>query len=170
MSTARARWLAFVIVVVLLGAACSDDSSTPTTPTEQDPGGSAAGDGTSTPDPLEGEPSIAPSPSEPVFENEANVLRVAVREPSTLDPMRLRDPGSVLVARQLYEGLTRWDPVTQSVVPAVAESWKVSDGGRTFTFTLRADATFHDASPVTAEDFRFAFDRSSTPRPPTGIR
>jgi peptide/nickel transport system substrate-binding protein/oligopeptide transport system substrate-binding protein len=94
-----------------------------------------------------------------VFENESKVLDVAISEPATLDPMRIRDPGSVLVARQLYEGLTRWDPVQEEVLPAAAESWKVSARGRTFTFKLRRDMSFHDGSPVTAEDFVFAFDR-----------
>jgi peptide/nickel transport system substrate-binding protein/oligopeptide transport system substrate-binding protein len=87
------------------------------------------------------------------------VLTVAIQEPSTLDPMRLSDPGGVLVARQLFEGLTRWDPIEEQVLPAAAESWKVSDGGRKFTFSLRQGMTFHDGTPVTSKDFAFAFDR-----------
>lgn len=101
----------------------------------------------------------SPSPGEPVFEDESRVLRVAIREPATLDPMRIQDPGSVLIARQLFEGLTRWDQATETVQPAAAESWKVSDGGKTFTFTLRDGMTFHDGTPVTARDFELAFDR-----------
>jgi peptide/nickel transport system substrate-binding protein/oligopeptide transport system substrate-binding protein len=73
--------------------------------------------------------------------------------------LRIRDPGSVLVARQLYEGLTAWDPVAEAIVPAAAESWKESDGGRVYTFKLRQGATFHDGSPVTSKDFAFAFNR-----------
>lgn len=101
----------------------------------------------------------SPSPTEPIFEDENRVLRVAIREPSTLDPMRIQDPGSVLIARQLFEGLTRWDQATESVQPAAAEAWKISDGGKTFTFKLRDGMTFHDGTPVTAADFEFAFDR-----------
>lgn len=93
------------------------------------------------------------------FTDEDDVLNVATRQPSTLDPMRIQDPGSVLVARQLYEGLTRWDPVQQRVVPAAAQSWDVAGGGRVYTFHLRQGMTFHDGSPVRAADFRFAFDR-----------
>jgi oligopeptide transport system substrate-binding protein len=103
-------------------------------------------------------PQFSPSPTEPVFANEDNVLRVALGDSSTLDPMRLEDPASLLVARQLYEGLTNWDQETQTVVPAAA-TWKVSNGGKTFTFELRQGLTFHDGSPVTAGDFKFAFDR-----------
>jgi oligopeptide transport system substrate-binding protein len=99
------------------------------------------------------------TPTPGVFETDSKVLDVAISEPATLDPMRIRDPGSVLVARQLYEGLTEWDPVQEEVLPAAAESWMVSAGGRTFTFKLRRGMSFHDGSPVTAEDFVFAFDR-----------
>ncbi len=100
------------------------------------------------------------SPRQPGgFTEEDDVLNVATRQPSTLDPMRIQDPGSVLVARQLYEGLTRWDPVQQRVVPAAAQSWDVGGGGRVYTFHLRQGMTFHDGSPVRAADFRFAFDR-----------
>ncbi|CAN5555545.1 ABC transporter substrate-binding protein [soil metagenome] len=73
--------------------------------------------------------------------------------------MRIADPGSVLIARQLYEGLTRWDPVAEEVKPAAARSWSTSRDGRTFTFRLRRGMTFHDGTRVTAEDFRYAFDR-----------
>ena len=88
-----------------------------------------------------------------------DVLTVAIQEPSTLDPMRLQDPGGVLVARQMFEGLVRWDPVEERVVPAAAESWKITEGGRRFTFKLRQGMSFHDGTPVTSKDFAFAFDR-----------
>ena len=93
------------------------------------------------------------------FEEDAIVLSVAIPEPSTLDPMRIKDPGSTLIARQLFEGLTKWDPEREEVVPAAAESWTVSNGGRTFTFTLRRGMTFHDGTPVTSGDFKYAFER-----------
>jgi peptide/nickel transport system substrate-binding protein/oligopeptide transport system substrate-binding protein len=93
------------------------------------------------------------------FEDERNVLDVAVNEPNSLDPMRVQDPASVLIIRQLYEGLTRWDAAAEQVRPAAAETIEVSDDARTFTFTLRDDATFHNGDQVTAQDFAFAFDR-----------
>jgi oligopeptide transport system substrate-binding protein len=104
------------------------------------------------------------TPTPGVFPAESDVLDVAISEPATLDPMRLQDPGSVLVARQLYEGLTRWDPIQEEVTPAAAQGWKASKGGRRFTFKLRQGMTFHDGSPVTAEDFVFAFDRIARKR------
>lgn len=43
--------------------------------------------------------------------------------------------------------------------PELAESWEVSPDGRAITFHLRRDATFHDGSPVTAEDVKWSLDR-----------
>jgi oligopeptide transport system substrate-binding protein len=93
------------------------------------------------------------------FEDERNVLDVAVGEPNSLDPMRIQDPASVLIARQLYEGLTRWDATGETVRPAAASDIEVSDNARTFTFTLRPNANFHNGDPVRAQDFAFAFNR-----------
>ncbi len=44
--------------------------------------------------------------------------------------------------------------------PELAESWEVLDEGKTLIFHLRKDATFHDGSPVTAEDVKWSFDRA----------
>ncbi|WP_035485307.1 ABC transporter substrate-binding protein [Geminicoccus roseus] len=44
--------------------------------------------------------------------------------------------------------------------PELAESWEVLDEGKTLIFHLRQDATFHDGSPVTAEDVKWSFDRA----------
>jgi oligopeptide transport system substrate-binding protein len=112
-----------------------------------------------TPTPTETVAEPVPRTPPPVFTEEDAVLNVAIPEPATLDPMRLRDPGSVLVARQLYEGLTRWDPARERVRPAAAEAWRVGNGGRTFRFRLRDGMTFHDGTPVRSKDFKFAFER-----------
>lgn len=108
-----------------------------------------------------GEDVVAPDPSTPaaIFQPNDAVLNVAISEPATLDPMRISDPGAMLIARQLFEGLTRWDPALEEVRPAAAEAWRASPDGRTFEFRLRPGMTFHDGSPVTARDFAFAFDR-----------
>jgi oligopeptide transport system substrate-binding protein len=118
--------------------------------------------------PADGAPKPRPTPSSS-FAEEDSVLNVAIPEPETLDPMLLGDPGSVLVARQLYEGLTAWDPYGQEVVPAAAKSWDVQKGGRRFVFRLRKRITFHDGTPVTASDFQYAFNRIAQRRNASGL-
>ncbi|MGH2747125.1 MAG: peptide ABC transporter substrate-binding protein [Actinomycetota bacterium] len=142
-----------LVALALLSAACTNDNSGTVAP------------GSPSPSPDETDSSTVGGTEPPgPFGADDEVLRIATSEPSTLDPMRIGDPGSVLVARQLFEGLTRWDPIEEKVVPAVAERWSSSGGGREFTFELRPGTTFHDGSPVTSQDFRFAFDRIAQKR------
>lgn len=55
------------------------------------------------------------------------------------------------LAALLFEGLTRIGPDGRAV-PALAESWTVSQDGRIYTFRLRQDRIWHDGVPVTADD------------------
>lgn len=155
------RLAALVTALALVGAACDGPESTRARgPEATAPGSTAEPDETAspTPDEVSSSPGAAPS-AEEVFSPTDDVLRVAIRDPKTLDPMLIGDPGSTLVARQLFEGLTKWDPDSNEIVPAAARSWKVKKGGTLWEFKLRKGMTFHDGSPVTADDFRFAFDR-----------
>jgi oligopeptide transport system substrate-binding protein len=85
-------------------------------------------------------------------------LRVSVRDLGSLDPDSKTGRGGLLAIDQLYDSLTAIDPRTGKAVPAAAQSWTTSPDGLTWTFTLAA-ATFHDGTPVTAADFKAAFDR-----------
>ena len=52
-----------------------------------------------------------------------------------------------------------FEPGTFDVGPALATSWKITAGGRRFTFTLRPGAKFSDGTPVDAAAVKFNFDR-----------
>ena len=147
------RFIAGLALASLLLVACE------TGDTAEGPTATASASAGSTESPTGLTPTPGATGTSTPLSPDADVLRVAVNDPSTLDPMRAEDPGSVLVVRQLYEGLTRWDPVEEKVLPAAAESWKVRDEGATFRFKLRPDLTFHDGTPVTSADFAFAFNR-----------
>jgi peptide/nickel transport system substrate-binding protein len=49
------------------------------------------------------------------------------------------------------------------LVPVLAESYTMSDDGKTYTFTLRANAKFTDGSPVTASDVAFTVQKAQDP-------
>lgn len=54
----------------------------------------------------------------------------------------------------LYEGLAVFHPATLKPVPGAAESWDLSDDGRTITFHIRENARWSNGDDLTAEDFR----------------
>ena len=66
------------------------------------------------------------------------------------------------LAALVYSGLMRATP-EGNLVPDLAASYKISEDGTTYTFTLRKNLTFHDGSPVTAEDVAFTIQRAQNP-------
>jgi ABC-type oligopeptide transport system substrate-binding subunit/class 3 adenylate cyclase/tetratricopeptide (TPR) repeat protein len=93
-----------------------------------------------------------------------HALRVAWAwsDPPSLDPTMAGDISSVAVIDQLFSGLVELTP-EMDVVPDVARSWEVSEGGRKYVFHLRDDVRWSDGTPVTAEDFRYGWKRTLDP-------
>ncbi len=94
----------------------------------------------------------------------ANVLQVGNgAEVQELDPHLVSGVTEHRVLSALFEGLTDYDPATLEPVPAVAETWTVSDDGLVYTFQLRADARWSNGDPITAHDFAWAWQRILSP-------
>jgi peptide/nickel transport system substrate-binding protein len=55
-------------------------------------------------------------------------------------------------------GLMEFSPDGSRVVPALAESFEVSDDGLTYTFHLREGVRFSDGQPFTARDLQFGYE------------
>jgi len=83
-------------------------------------------------------------------------------DPESLDPHKTSTVYEAHILRDLYEGLVMQDQNAE-LIPGAAESWTVSDDGTVYTFKLRANGTWSDGSPVTAEDFVYAFHRLEDP-------
>ena len=95
-------------------------------------------------------------------------LRVGLLvDPVSIDPRFVVDDEGELLVDALFDPLVRVADGGE-IVPAAARRWEVQEDGRRFTFHLRA-ATFHDGSPVTAEDFKRTFDHiaDGTAQPPS---
>lgn len=58
----------------------------------------------------------------------------------------------------VYPRLVKEDPTTLAHQPSLATSWRVSEGGRVWTFRLRGNAKWSDGSPLTARDVAFTFN------------
>lgn len=77
---------------------------------------------------------------------------------ASLDPHATTDAGTRDVVFNLYEGLVKPAP-DGSLIPAVASDYEISEDAKMYTFTLREGITFHDGTPVTAEDVKYSIDR-----------
>lgn len=72
--------------------------------------------------------------------------------------LALSNLDTMLQTRMGYEPLVRWDRTGRNVVPGLAESWEVRDGGRTFVFHVRKGLRWSDGAPLTTEDFAFNWE------------
>jgi oligopeptide transport system substrate-binding protein len=84
-------------------------------------------------------------------------------DPATLDPARISDVYSRSVANQIFDGLVEFDH-TLTMTPALAQFWKATRDGLTWTFMLRKGVTFHHGREVTADDVVFSLTRILDPR------
>jgi peptide/nickel transport system substrate-binding protein/oligopeptide transport system substrate-binding protein len=82
--------------------------------------------------------------------------------PVTLDPALFTDVNSEGVARRIFNNLVKLDAKLQPA-PDLAESWKISDDGLTYTFALRKGVRFHNGREMVADDVRFSFERLLRP-------
>ena len=83
-------------------------------------------------------------------------------EPPTLDPNAAQDSVSLTVLRALHRPLVYVNENLE-VVPALAESWEISDDAKTLTFTLR-DAKYSNGDTIVAGDLVYGWKRLVDPR------
>lgn len=122
-------------------------------------GGSAAPAKTS--DPGKTNASGVADPGKPKYGGTLRVARPA--DASGLDVRVVSDNGAVLATDLIFNPLVRTEP-DLSLKPELATEWKTSSDGKTWTFTLRDDVTFHDGSKMTAEDVAFTFNSILDPK------
>lgn len=84
-------------------------------------------------------------------------------EPGTLDPHKASGTWENNILGDMFLGLTT-EAADGSIIEGAAESWTVSDDGKTYTFKLREGLKWSDGEPVTAEDFVFSLHRILDPK------
>lgn len=87
--------------------------------------------------------------TEPIEGGELNVAISA--DPNTLDWMYTGESAARKIGWHIYEGLFALNQDYESV-PLLAESYEVSEDGKTYTIDLREGLSFHNGDAVTAED------------------
>ena len=86
--------------------------------------------------------------------------------PESFNPQTVTSGTTIdATSQQLYDTLVDYDPVTSSIIPALATSWYSSDDGLSYRFKLRSGVQFHQTDYFTptrhfnADDILFSFNR-----------
>jgi oligopeptide transport system substrate-binding protein len=102
------------------------------------------------------------------FEFAGGTLRMAIdNDLSTYNSMEISDYFSATVVSQMMEGLVSLDPKTLRIVPQIAKSWKISDDGLTYSFSIRQNILFHyhplffseEERRLKVSDIKYTFER-----------
>ena len=84
-------------------------------------------------------------------------------EPQGLDPHVVTGVPENKLIRALFEGLAVKNPYTLEPEPGVAESWDISEDGKTVTFHINPAARWSNGDPVTAGDYVWSWERALNP-------
>lgn len=86
------------------------------------------------------------------------LLRIGVTEDlDTLNPFTSNTASSYEIFLLTYDPLVAFDKNLESA-KSLAESWKMSDDGLTWTFNLKKDIKWQDGEPFTAADVKFSYE------------
>jgi peptide/nickel transport system substrate-binding protein len=103
---------------------------------------------------LSSAPVGAGGPSPQSSPDAATLVEGIVGRATSINPVEPRNDADLDLLALVFSGLTRSFP-DGTIGPDLAESWTISSDGKVYTFTLRAGATWHDGTPVTADDVVF---------------
>lgn len=79
----------------------------------------------------------------------------------TMDPGVTYDTSSGSVTENLYETLLTYKGASLTQLePLLATAWKISNGGKTYTFDLRKNVKFHSGNPMTCADAEYSIERN----------
>jgi len=92
------------------------------------------------------------------FPNSLDLHRVGTNRPAYGVSWVIYDRLMTFGKKTLDDGTISYDYTV--LEPELAESWEMAEDGMSVTFKLRQDATFHDGTPVTANDVKWSFDRA----------
>lgn len=105
--------------------------------------------------------------------NNDTIIYCSEASPESFNP-QIASSGPTFVASSqvLYNRLINFDPVKNTPVPSLAESWTISPDGKTYTFTLRKGVKFNSnkffkpTRDFNADDVIFSVMRQKDPKHP----
>ena len=93
------------------------------------------------------------------------MLRVASVTPAAaVNPLTVSDAGGLTMLNQTGEFLIFDSNLKLALQPMLALSWTPNSDGTVWTFKLRPNVTFHNGSPMTADDVVYTFQQLADPK------
>ncbi|MDR7518669.1 MAG: ABC transporter substrate-binding protein [Armatimonadota bacterium] len=107
---------------------------------------------------------LPPAGAQPAGPRYGGTLRAGMQtDPVGLDPHLTTATATRNMMENVYDTLVFYD-ADGRYVPGLAESWRTSQDGLTWTFTLRRNVKFHHGRPLVAEDVAYSINRIRDPR------
>ncbi len=78
---------------------------------------------------------------------------------TSFDPHIGKETPAVAVTNHIYDTLVEVDPVTNELIPQIAESWEILSDTE-YRFHIRQGIKFHNGEDLTAEDVKYSLDRA----------
>ena len=89
-----------------------------------------------------------------------DTIKIAIgADVTSFDPHIGKETPAVAVTNHIYDTLVRVDPVTDEVVPQIAESWEIVSATE-YRFHIRQGIKFHNGEDLTADDVKYSLDRA----------
>jgi len=111
---------------------------------------------------VEKEVVVTPTPAPVVFKsaNPDTLVYASHGDTDTLDPAWNYESAGDSIILNVYDQLVTYNgPDATSFVPSLAESWEISDDGKTYVFHIRKGVKFHEGQDLTPEDVEYTFER-----------
>jgi len=104
--------------------------------------------------------SVMSTPANPATPKDTFVMAKDISDIITLDPAEVFEFTGGEIIANIYDRVMMFEPENLTkLVGGVAESWEVTNDGKTIIFTIRPGMTFHSGNPVTAEDVVYSLRR-----------
>ena len=91
---------------------------------------------------------------------EESIRTVSTVDIDSLNPYQVVSSASDQILLNVFEGLVM-PGVDGTVVPALAESYEISEDGKTYTFTIRKGVKFHNGNDMDIKDIEFSLNYMS---------
>ena len=142
-------------LVSFLAAACGGEDEAAAPPAEPSEPAAPADTGAT-------EPAAPPPATEPAAQAGGTVRVALIQNTTEPNPLLVQDEGGAGLLGVTGEFLSFSD-ANLELQPRLAESWEPNADGSVWTFAIRQGVTFHDGTPLTANDVVQTFEKLINP-------